>query len=418
MNIGMLGLGKLGLPVALAIESKGHTVKGSDINPDVKKFLKERKIPFKERGIQPLLDRTKLEVVDTTELVASSDIVFCAIQTPHDPKFEGTTKLPKERSDFDYTHLKLAVADIAHQAKKVQKKTTLVVISTCLPGTFEREIKPLLNEYIEYVYNPFFIAMGQVVDDFLHPEFVLIGQRDEVAAENLQSFYRTLHSAECVVTDITTAEGIKVSYNTWITAKTVIANVWGELCHKLGMNFDDMFKAWSLSTDRLISTKYMKSGVGDGGGCHPRDNIAMSHLASKVSLSRNIFEDLMKARENHMAWIGREATRYSLRKDLPIVMLGRSFKPETNIETGSPAILLHNLLANSKEYPHPIQHFDTIHDLRKNRADIPAVYIIATQHSEFARYKFPEGSVIVDPFRYIPKQNDVQCIQIGSKVID
>src|SRR5690606_21623975 len=153
---------------------------------------------------------------------------------------------------------------------------------------FRREFRSLFGDDIPYAYTPQFIAMGTVLDDYLHPEFNLIGVDDPVAAVTLESFYATINDALPVITDVTTAEGIKVSYNAWLTAKTVIANAWGEMCERLGMDFDAMFEAWSLSRDRLISPRYMKAGMSDGGGCHPRDNIAMSWLANEVEMSYNL----------------------------------------------------------------------------------------------------------------------------------
>lgn len=407
MKIGMIGLGKLGLPVALSIESKGHEVVGYDVSPEPARYVKERKIPYVEKDLQPLLDRTNISVATSVkEVVDSSDIVFVAVQTPHDPKYEGATRIPDDRKDFDYSYLKSSVQQIAEACWEKRSKTVVAVISTCLPGTFERELKPLINNNMQYVYTPQFIAMGTVLDDYLHPEFDLIGVYDEQAAKLLQKFYKTINDAPCVVTDITTAEAIKVSYNTFITAKTVIANAWGEMCHKLGANIDDVTKAWSLSTTRLLSPRYLNSGVGDGGGCHPRDNIALSYIAEKIGMSHNIWEDLMAAREDHMAWLARLAVESSQEEDLPIFVLGRSFKPETNIETGSPAILMTNIICEST----PAVALEDIGDMVKG------VYVIGTRHKRYQAYRFPEGSVVIDPFRYIAPQNGVQIVSIGAKM--
>ena len=409
MKIGLIGLGKLGLPVALAIESKGHEVIGYDINPAVADYLREKQIPFKEKDIQPLLDKTNIKLRTFDQVVLESDIIFCPVQTPHDPQFEGATRIPKDRKDFDYSYLIKAVEDISKVAEMNKKKTTLVVISTCLPGTYNRDIKHLLNEYVHYVYNPFFIAMGQVVSDFLDPEFVLIGEEpnNPEASQQLQSFYKTLHPKPHLVTDITTAEAIKVSYNTYITMKTVLANIWGEIAYKTGANVDDINKAWIMATDRLMSSKYLMSGVGDGGGCHPRDNIALSYIAKQINLSHNIFEDLMSAREDHMAWLADLAIEESNNTGLPIVILGRSFKPETNIETGSPAVLMANIISEQTK----VEHIEDKEDLAV------AVYVIGTQHDRYKDYKFPIGSVVVDPFRYLKEIDGVKLIKIGAKVV-
>lgn len=405
-QIGVCGMGKLGLPVALAIESRGHEVMGYDVSAAPYEYIAGRQIPYTEEGLQPLLDATRIKMTGNLgRLVAENDIIFLPVQTPHDPQYEGATRLPESRKDFDYSYLKEAIGAIAIEAQQQGKQTTLAVISTCLPGTFEREIKPLLNDKVDYVYTPQFIAMGGVVDDYLNPEFNLIGVENEAAADRLESFYSTINDAPNLRTDITTAEGIKVSYNTFITMKTVLANTWGELSHKLGMNVDDIFKAWSLSSKRLLSPRYLQAGVGDGGGCHPRDNIALSYLADQVDLSHNLFEDLMLSREQHMSFIADEALRYAYHQQLPIVVLGRAFKPETNIETGSPAVLLTNIL---READQTVENVEDPDDLQ------PAVYVLGTSHERYQAYDFPVGSVVIDPFRKIKDKNGVTVIRIGD----
>lgn len=404
MKIGVAGMGKLGLPVALAIESKGHQVTGYDISPAPYEYLAERQIPFQEEGLQPLLDNHHVQMTRSLGiLVARSDILFVPVQTPHDPKYEGATPVPDDRKDFDYTYLKDAVRNIASTAEELGKRTTLAVISTCLPGTFEREIRPLLNDYTDYVYTPQFIAMGTVLQDYLHPEFNLIGVENEQAADKLEAFYKTINTAPNIRTDITTAEGIKVSYNTWITAKTVIANAWGELSERLGMNFDDIKKAWDVSDRRLWSPRYTDAGMSDGGGCHPRDNIAMSYIADEAGMSHNFWEDLMAARDAYEQWHAELATDYATMNDHQLVILGRAFKPETNIETGSAS----RLMSSFVEIDH--LHVEDMDEL------VPATYFIGTRHQRYAEYQFPKGSVVLDPFGIIPEQDGVEVVRLARK---
>lgn len=405
MRVGMIGLGKLGLPVALAIENCGHEVRGYEINKQTKELIKNKQMVNREDFAPSLLEESNLQLVSLRALVDWADIIFASPQTPHESRFEGTERLSDERADFDYKHLKKVVKDVAALAEESKHRTTLVVISTCLPGTFNREIKPLMNDYVDYVYNPFFIAMGTVIMDFLNPEFVLLGVEEEELAYKLISFYATIHNKPCFVTDTTTAEGIKVFYNTFITMKTVFGNMIGEMSYKLGMNADAIHTALSLATDRIISNKYLKSGVGDGGGCHPRDNIALSHIAREIGMSHNIFDDLMKAREDHMGWLAREAMRIAKETHLPLILLGKSFKPETNIETGSPAILMANILS---DYGFPFWHHEEMVILPQ------ACYFIATQHDRYRDYPFPSGSVVIDPFRYIPPRLGVEYVRIGN----
>lgn len=333
MKIGMIGLGKLGLPVALAIEKAGHEVCGYDTNPAIMDMVAYRsKLPYVEEGAQELLDKTMIQVADPSWISEWADLVFVAVQTPHQPEFEGTTRLTEERADFDYSHLSGAIESVVDARQ-------IVVISTVLPGTMDR----IFGEATDCpLYNPFFIAMGTTIRDFEHPEFVLIGT-DGAWPGPLVNFYRSIHSRFCFVTSIKTAELTKVAYNTYIGMKIVFANAMMELCEKTGADVDDLVDALSLAQDRIISPKYMRGGMGDGGGCHPRDNIALSWLAREVGLSYDLFGEMMKAREAQTDWLA-DAVLEAAGATSPIELLGKAYKPGTALTVGSPATLLSNLL--------------------------------------------------------------------------
>lgn len=410
-KVGFVGLGKLGLPVALSIENKGHRVCGYDINHDVKTYLETRKIPYEEEGTPELLEKTDIKWMNSIkDVVENSDFVFCPVQTPHKEMFEGITRLPDQREDFDYSFLKLAVKDIASAALSLNKDIVLIIISTVLPGTIEREIVPLLNKNITLCYNPFFIAMGTTRYDFENPEFVLLGCNDNYVSNLVTQFYRTLHNKPVFQTTIKNAELIKVVYNTFISTKIAFINTIAELCHKVGADVDAVSEALFLATDRIISTKYMRGGMGDGGGCHPRDNIALSRLAREMQLKFDWFEAIMLQREGHTKWLAEVIAEEKDRKHLPVVLCGKAFKRNIALTVGSPAILLHNLLKiiniQSDWYdPHvyPGQPF----------FEQPAIFFISTNHDMFKDLKFPEGSVVIDPWGMIEDQKKVEVIRLG-----
>ena len=237
MKIGFLGLGKLGLPCALATEQRGHETIGYDISENVLANIRARKIPYREAGAQEALEKSRLRIVDIAGLVGESDIIFVPIQTPHEAKYEGVTRLPKERVDFDYSHLVSGMKTLCAEIARQKKETIVVVISTVLPGTIDREIRPFLNPHVKLCYNPFFIAMGTTMDDFLNPEFVLLGADDLQAAETLKKFYGTIHNAPVFQTEIASAELAKVAYNTYISMKIVFINTMMEICHKTGRQY-------------------------------------------------------------------------------------------------------------------------------------------------------------------------------------
>ena len=185
--------------------------------------------------------------------------------------------------------------------------------------------------------------MGTTIKDFLSPEFVLFGYDDAGAADVAEGFYSTLHSRPVYRTTIKNAELIKVSYNTFIGMKITFVNTLMEICHKTGCNVDQVTDAIKMANERLISDKYLTAGMGDGGGCHPRDNIAMSWLGSNIDISHNFFDDLMMAREHQTDWLADLIVEQD-QDYREIYILGKAFKPETNIVTGSPSVLLDNLL--------------------------------------------------------------------------
>ena len=408
-KIGFIGLGKLGLPCALAIEKKGHKVFGYDVNPEVGKILKSRVLPYKEVDGQEHLETHNISFLSLSEVVKESEIIFVAVQTPHEPKYEGITRIPNERCDFNYAYLKDSIKAISDVLDKLKENRIVVIISTVLPTTVKEQIMPLVSQYMRLCYNPFFIAMGTTIHDFLNPEFVLLGNDNEEAANEVEEFYRTLHNSPVYKTSITNAELIKVSYNTFISMKIVFANTLMEICHKMGGNVDEVTKALGMANQRIISDKYLTGGMGDGGGCHPRDNIAMSFLAEKLNMSFDFFNSIMKAREEQTEWLA-EIVREN-KGDLPIVVLGKAFKPETNLISGSPSILLKNILNETEQ---DVEVYDPHIDKEKT-FDKPSIFFVGTKHDAFAKMSFPEGSVVVDPWRYIPKTDGVKVIHVGKQ---
>ena len=179
MNIGFLGLGKLGLPVSLAVEDKGHKIFGYDISKQTIEDIRNRKIRYREEWVDKYLPNTKLEINDIDQLVKNSEIIFVPIQTPHDPQYEGITRIPKKRIDFDYSYLKSGIRDLSSAIEKNGEYKVVIIISTVLTGTIRSQIKPLLGKHTKLCYNPFFIAMGSTIRDFLQPEFILFGVDDE-----------------------------------------------------------------------------------------------------------------------------------------------------------------------------------------------------------------------------------------------
>jgi UDPglucose 6-dehydrogenase len=415
VRIGFVGLGKLGLPVALALDDHGHQVAGWDSSSAVREQIRLRRLRNGEQRAEELIARSRLRLAALAEVVGEAEVVFVAVQTPHEESLGGAQRLPPHRQDFDYGHLVAAVAEIADVLREQDARPVVAVISTVLPGTMEREIEPLLPAGVALAYNPFFTAMGTTIDDFLAPEFVLLGSDGGAARDAdrlLRRLYGSLHDRPIFSTDIRTAELIKVAYNTYIGQKIVFANAMMELCERIGADVDELSSALALGEDRIVSARYLRGGMGDGGPCHPRDNIALSWLAEELGLSHDPFDAVMQAREAQTEWL---ADLVVDRADgLPIVVLGKAFKPETRLVEGSPALLLGEIL---RERGIDFEHRDHRVDggSLPSPDDDPRLFFVATRHPEYQQLRFPTGSVVLDPWGCIPDQEGVSVSRIGRR---
>lgn len=403
MKIGFVGTGKLGLPVSLMYASKGHELLCFDTNPDFYNetanpidFLFEEELDPNNEG--PLREwlrdkHLNLKFTNLSNVINQSDIVFVAVQTPHSKKYEGSTRLPDDRVDFDYTYLRKCIEDINDVCIK---SVPVVIISTVLPGTIRREIIPCLSENIKLCYNPYFIAMGTVARDCLFPEFILLGTHDIEASEQVTLFYKTICDCPVFSTSIENAEMIKVTYNTFITTKVVLANTIMDLCTRLpGTNCDEIINGLSLGTRRILSPAYLRGGMGDGGGCHPRDNIALSWLTRSVGLHYDLYDSIMKLRESQCETIAKYIKEQYDLTQMPVCLLGKSFKPNTSITTGSSAVLLGEIL---KEYGIPFAFHDP-HIENTLISEEPSIFCVTCSHDKFLTYTLPHGSILIDPHR-------------------
>ena len=193
--------------------------------------------------------------------------------------------------------------------------------------------------------------------------------------------------------------------------KVVFANTMMEICHHTGANVDDVTEAMGLAHERLMSKRYLYGGMGDGGGCHPRDNIAMSWLSNELGLSHNFFDNLMIARENQTEWLADLMIEERNKTNANLVILGKTFKQETNLVVGSPAILLKNIL---EEKGYDVEMYDPYTDDEEPNFRENTVFLIGTKHPEFKDMELPNNSTVIDPWRYRVEQQGIKLIHLGG----
>jgi UDPglucose 6-dehydrogenase len=433
-SIGFIGVGKLGQACAEMV-AEVHDVVGYDVNP-----------------VEP----ENFTMVDNLEdAVKGQDIVFIAAPTPHDPQYDGkapTSHLPNK--DFDYTIVK----DILSKVNAVATQEQLVVlISTVLPGTVRRELAPLISN-TRFVYNPYLIAMGTVKWDMVNPEMVMIGTEDGSEtgdAKQLVDFYKSImqNDPKYIIGTWDETECIKVFYNTFISAKVSLVNMIQDVAENLGnVNAEVVCDALANSGRRIMGPGYMKPGMGDGGACHPRDNIALRWMAEDLDLGYDLFDAVMLSREKQaenmanrlMNLAGNEHPSFGLIPEMPIIIVGKAYKPLVPYEAGSSSMLVGHYI---KKAGFDLHYFDEqTGDLPDQEIlNKPAVYLLA--HNPGITYgeqldfvpkwygehnvtdcdealaistgngtelSFAPDSIVVDPWRKTPNIEGVKVIHYGN----
>ena len=372
-KIGFIGLGKLGMPCAEAIRKKGFHVAGYDI-------------AHKSSDL--------VEIRDSIEdLCRDRDIVFVATPTPHEEGYDGREPTShKEPKDFNYE----SVIKVLTKCNKHMGVTqTLVLISTVLPGTIRKQFEPIITN-TKLLYNPYLIAMGTVAEDMIKPEMIMIGTKKGVyetayRAQQLEAFYNQVCDDYPRIEFGTweEIEAMKIFYNTFISNKIALVNMIQDVAQKLGhMNVDKVTQALAKSTQRIVSPAYMKAGMGDGGACHPRDNIALRWLAKELDLGYDLFEGIMTAREKQAESMAKAILTHGEN----VYFTSDSYKPGTTLVDGSYSLL--------------VQHFVRKHGGQiVNGIDNP-VHVIVRVH-ETDQVSADDKTIIFDPWRTYPEAGNV-----------
>lgn len=384
MEVAFIGLGKLGMPCAEAMAKKGHNVFGFD--------LEEKQSSF-------------VNIVSTLkECVDKKSIIFIAVPTPHEKRYDGSSILDFENpKNFNYDALKNVVSELL--AVNLDESVTVVIISTVLPGTIRNEIQSLLPNVI---YNPYLIAMSQVEQDFYNPELLILGAKNKnsnIHIDKLVSFYQTIVDNEPyhVIGTWEECESVKIFYNTFISFKITFANMIQDFSEKIkNIDVDVVTDALKHSNDRLISPKYLTAGMGDGGACHPRDNIALSWLAKNYSLNYDIFGSLMYARQEQAKMLANFCIKKAGQYPLPFIIVGRYYKETTTIDDGSYSLLVAEFAKIKYSAVKIIEPDEEI--------NYPALFLLSYGKLYFEPV---EKSIVVDPWRTYSNDN-IEVIHYGN----
>jgi UDPglucose 6-dehydrogenase len=347
MDVTVVGLGKLGSPLAAVLASKGHNVIGVDLNAEFVSQINAGQAPVVEPQLQDLITAHRARLRATTDFndaIPKSDISFIIVPTPSRP--DGV---------FTNQYVIDAVKHIGAALSTTDRYHVVNITSTVMPGSTGGEIREALEKTsgrtvgrdVGLTYNPEFIALGSVVHDLLKPDMLLIGESDPRAGDTLSSVYASTVESNPPIQRMNwvNAEITKIAVNTYVTTKISYANMLAELCDRLAEADVDVVTS-AIGKDSRIGTKYLKGALGYGGPCFPRDNKAFAALAHSLGAPADIAvaTDVINRRQIDRVL---QAVQGLAAKGAIVAVLGMSYKPNTPVVEESQGVMIAQRLASS-----------------------------------------------------------------------
>ena len=435
-TVAVIGLGKLGSPMAASIAAHGVSVIGADLDGAKVEALNRGEPPVSETNLAEYIRRGRAHLRATTDIaaaVAEAEITFVIVPTPSEP-----------HGGFSLRHVLTACETIGRGLKKRKGFPLAVITCTVMPGATGGPIRECLEKFsgkragkeFGLCYSPEFIALGSVIHDFLNPDFILSGESDPRAGEILDAFYQAVcdNRPHIAHMNFVNAELSKLAVNTYVTTKITYANMLAHICERLpGADVDVVTEA--IGHDTRIGAKYLKGAIGYGGPCFPRDNLAMGRLARDLGAQAGLAETT--DRENR-AEVQRLAglVKQHARPGAKVGILGLSYKPDTDVIEESQGILLARMLMD-EELELLVYDPMALNSARMVLGDGPTytagaenlvrqsdIVVITTPWKEFTRIPNSAFSghrtilVLIDPWRIAPAlwRSKTQYIPVGVNI--
>ena len=430
MKIAIVGSGYVGLVTGTCFAEIGNNVICVDIDEEKINELNNNIIPIYEPGLEELVVRNKKEgrlsfTTDLKRAVKESEIIFICVGTP-----------PKENGEADLSY----VDNVARTIAEIMDSYKLIVEKSTVPVETGERVAKIIKAYnihkvgFDVVSNPEFLREGSAVNDFMHPDRIVIGYESERAKHIMEKLYDPL-KAPIVFTDIKSAEIIKHASNSFLATKISFINAIANICELAGANIEKV--ADGMGLDKRIGRDFLNAGIGYGGFCFPKDADAFIRIAEKFGYDFKLLKTVQEINNYQRKHFVKKIEKALLIiKNKTIGILGLAFKPNTDDMRFAPSIEIINELqkegAKIKAYDpkamektkrilNNIEYYNDPYDAAK---DADALVII-TEWSEFKEIDFKKikalmkHPLIIDG-RNIYKPEDVKkegfaYISIGRK---
>jgi UDPglucose 6-dehydrogenase len=343
-QIAVVGTGYVGLVSGVGLADFGNHVTCCDILEEKIKLLNSGRIPIYEPGLQEYFDKNVkagrlLFTSNIDQAIRDNEVIFIGVGTP-----------PKENGEADLSQVQAVVQAIGRNLNGYK----VIVTKSTVPIGTNRWIKEQIakesgKNSFDVVSNPEFLREGKAIQDFFHPDRVVIGYESEKAKEIMSDIYRSLFLNETpfIFCSLETAELIKYASNAFLATKIMFINQIANLCEAVGADVNQVAKA--MGKDGRIGSKFLHPGPGYGGSCFPKDTKALVEIGNKYQVEMSLVKTVINSNE-----VQKERMVQKLEKLLgnlenkTIAILGLAFKAETDDMRDSPAIVIINCLLKKK----------------------------------------------------------------------
>lgn len=322
-RIAVIGTGYVGLTTGACLAHLGHHVICADVDPAKVARLQAGEIPIVERGLPELVaegrGNGRLEfTTDSTAAVRNCDIAFLCVPTPQGEDGSADLSYVQEAAQQ-------IAADLPFEAIVVNKSTVPV-------GSTKVVEKALGRPDVRVVSNPEFLREGSAVDDFLHPDRVVVGGDDQASCMQVADLYTGL-STKVIITDPASAETIKYAANAFLATKLSFINAIAAICEGVGADINDVVVG--MGSDRRIGQDFLRPGPGWGGSCFPKDSRALIKIAEDAGYRFSLLEGVVAVNNEQL---DRVANKIRGAGATTVAVWGLTFKANTDDLRDSPAL--------------------------------------------------------------------------------
>ena len=329
MKVAVFGAGYVGLVTGACFADLGHEVVVRDVVADRIEALRAGRVPIHEDGLGELLERNERRLhftTDVTEAVDGADVVYIAVGTP--PTYSGDADLS-------------AVWTVVDELPQTDRRIVVAMKSTVPVGT-GRSVRHRLDDRgldnVGYVSNPEFTAEGTAIEDFMHPDRIVIGAFDVADGDVVAKLHEGI-DAPVVRCDVASAEMIKLAANAALVTRISFINEIANVCEATGADVTTVSQGIGL--DRRIGPSFLRAGIGFGGSCFPKDSLALKQLAANSGYNFQLLNAVIEVNElQKRRVIGKLERRLGPLRGKRIALLGLAFKPGTDDMREAPSLVL------------------------------------------------------------------------------